>query len=90
MIHHAMAISLLVLASGLPALGQSKKSPAVPVAPPRAEFPLWAGDAPGALGKEDKDIPTLTPFLAPPDKATGAPVVICRGGGYGGLAPHEG
>ena len=53
-------------------------------------FPLWPEGAPGALGKEDKDIPTLTPYLPDPAKATGAAIVICPGGGYGGLAPHEG
>ncbi len=57
---------------------------------PRLEFPLWADDAPGALGKETNDIPTLTPYFAPPGKATGASVVICPGGGYAALAPHEG
>src|SRR5690242_19021002 len=53
-------------------------------------FPLWPGDAPEALGKEDKDIPTLTPFYPPPDKATGAAIVVCPGGSYAKLAPHEG
>jgi acetyl esterase/lipase len=53
-------------------------------------FPLWPDGAPGALGKEDKDIPTLTPYLPDPAKATGAAIVICPGGGYGGLASHEG
>jgi len=53
-------------------------------------FPLWPEGALGALGKEDKDIPTLTPYLPDPAKATGAAIVICPGGGYGGLAPHEG
>ena len=52
--------------------------------------PLWSAAAPGALGTEGKDIPTLTPYLAKPDKATGAAIVICPGGGYGGLADHEG
>jgi acetyl esterase/lipase len=42
------------------------------------------------LGKEPKDIPTLTPFFAPPEIATGAAMVICPGGGYAMLAPHEG
>jgi len=51
---------------------------------------LWSGDAPGALGHAENDIPTLTPFLPAPAQATGAAVVICPGGGYGGLAPHEG
>jgi acetyl esterase/lipase len=51
---------------------------------------LWPQAAPGALGTADKDIPTLTVFLPEADKATGAAMVICPGGGYGGLAQHEG
>ncbi len=53
-------------------------------------IPLWPDGAPGALGKEPKDIPALTPFLPLPDKATGAAMVVCPGGGYGGLAAYEG
>jgi len=53
-------------------------------------MPLWTDGAPGALGTEAKDIPTLTPFFPDPAKATGAAIVICPGGGYAGLAPHEG
>ena len=52
--------------------------------------PLWPAAAPGALGTADKDIPTLTRYPAKPDLATGAAIVICPGGGYGGLAGHEG
>ncbi len=52
--------------------------------------PLWPDGAPGALGQAEQDRPTLTPYLADPAKATGAAVVICPGGGYGGLAGHEG
>jgi acetyl esterase/lipase len=51
---------------------------------------LWPDGAPGALGKEDKDVPTLTPFFPAAEKARGTAVVICPGGGYGALAPHEG
>jgi len=51
---------------------------------------LWDGDAPESLGTEEKDIPTLTPFIPAVDKASGAAIVICPGGGYGGLAAHEG
>ena len=58
-------------------------------AQPTNSFPLWPGAAPGALGKEDKDVPTLTPYLPDPDKATGAAIVVCPGGGYSKLAPHE-
>lgn len=53
-------------------------------------FPLWSGDAPGALGQAAKDIPTMTVFLPSPEKATGAAMVIFPGGGYAGLADHEG
>jgi acetyl esterase/lipase len=56
----------------------------------QAPVPLWPDGAPGALGKEDKDIPTLTPFLADSATASGAAMVILPGGGYGGLAAHEG
>jgi acetyl esterase/lipase len=55
------------------------------------EIPLWPAGAPGAVGKEPADIPTLTIFRPAPDKATGAAVVICPGGGYSFLAvEHEG
>ncbi|MDB6054068.1 MAG: Alpha/beta hydrolase [Verrucomicrobiales bacterium] len=53
-------------------------------------IPLWPGDAPGAKGHEDKDIPSLTYYPADAEKASGAAMVICPGGGYGGLAAHEG
>src|SRR6266404_3803527 len=53
-------------------------------------FPLWSNGAPGALGQEDKDIPSLTAYLPEAAKASGAAIVICPGGGYGVLAPHEG
>jgi acetyl esterase/lipase len=51
---------------------------------------LWPGGAPGALGTGTNDVPTVTPYLPDPAKATGAAMVVCPGGGYGGLAPHEG
>lgn len=56
----------------------------------RAPLLLWPEGAPGALGAEDKDKPTLTPYLPESSKAAGAAMVICPGGGYGGLARHEG
>ena len=59
-------------------------------AQPTNAFPLWPEGAPGALGQAEKDTPTLTPFLPAAEKATGAAFIICPGGGYGGLAEHEG
>jgi len=57
---------------------------------PAAPIVLWPGGAPGAVGTEAADIPTLTPYLPPKDKATGAAIVVCPGGGYTHLADHEG
>lgn len=55
-----------------------------------APLPLWPSTAPGALGEKPKDIPTLTAYLPSADKRTGATMLILPGGGYGGLASHEG
>ena len=52
---------------------------------------LWPDGAPGAVGKEDADQPSLLIHLPAASKATGAGVVVCPGGGYGHLAmDHEG
>ena len=64
--------------------------PALAIAAPE-RLPLWADGAPGAKGQTDNDQPRLE--LYRPDKArsNGAAIVICPGGGYGGLAAdHEG
>jgi acetyl esterase/lipase len=53
------------------------------------EIPLWPNGAPGALGTSSNDIPTITPYL-PATKTTGPAMLICPGGGYAHLAPHEG
>lgn len=53
--------------------------------------PLWPEGAPGAKGTSEHDFPALLSFPAPSEKATGTAVVVCPGGGYGGLAmDHEG
>jgi acetyl esterase/lipase len=46
---------------------------------------LWPKGAPGANGDTDKDKPTLTLLPASPDNNSGAAVIICPGGGYGGV-----
>ena len=73
----AFLISILLATLSL----QAEKLPSIP---------LWPQGAPGALGNADKDIPTITPYLPETAKATGAAIVILPGGGYGGLAGHEG
>jgi acetyl esterase/lipase len=43
------------------------------------------------MGDKDADHPTLSIYLPPADKANGAAVVVCPGGGYAGHAlDHEG
>jgi acetyl esterase/lipase len=72
--------ALLLLLFTLPAA-------AVPPAD-RDTLPLWPGAAPGALGDKPEDTPVVQVFL--PQQSTGASIVVCPGGGYGGLANHEG
>lgn len=73
-------ILFLCTAAALLAQRQSPEPPS---------FALWSGGAPGAQGSDEKDIPALTPWLA--KNPNGKAVVVCPGGGYGGLAvDHEG
>lgn len=48
--------------------------------------PLWPKGAPGAKGTAAVDTPTINAFIPAKDKANGAAVIICPGGGYSGLA----
>jgi acetyl esterase/lipase len=77
----------LMLVLGLPLAAQ--RAPTPPPASPQ-EIVLWEGGAPGALGKADTDVPTLTAYRAP-RASNGTAVVIAPGGGYQNLAmEHEG
>jgi len=45
--------------------------------------PLWQGRAPGALGDQEEDTPTLTPYIVPEGRrGVGTAVIVCPGGGY--------
>jgi acetyl esterase/lipase len=51
---------------------------------------LWEGAAPGALGTDDADIPTLI-WYAPAKATTDAAIIVAPGGSYHALASnHEG
>jgi acetyl esterase/lipase len=86
----AVAVSLLLI---VPTAARAADAPAAPAAPAQAaDHPvirLWQGDAPDAQGSADADIPTLTIYRAPSDKATGAAFVVCPGGGYAHLAVEK-
>jgi acetyl esterase/lipase len=53
-------------------------------------IPLWKTAAPGALGTADHDVPVVAWWPVATAAAPSAALVICPGGGYGGLAEHEG
>ena len=65
-------------------------APAQRAAEPKTEL-LWPEGAPGALGNEETDRPSLTICLPPAANGMHSGVVVCPGGGYGMLAAdHEG
>jgi acetyl esterase/lipase len=73
-----LAVSLASLAMGVMRGQQQGAEPEVIL--------LWPDGAPGAVGNEDADRPTLTLFPVPEQRSTGAAVVVCPGGGYRMLA----
>jgi acetyl esterase/lipase len=90
-----LLLGLLMMATPTPAAAQGPtpyKITAVDTAHGDREFHLlWPGGAPGAVGSEPLDQPKITVYRAPADRANGAAVVVCPGGGYVVLAAdHEG
>jgi acetyl esterase/lipase len=72
-----------------------RTAPLQAAAPARLEdlqvLRLWPGPAPLQNGDDPGiDVPTLTVFLPPTGKASGAAMVIMPGGGYDHLSPREG
>jgi acetyl esterase/lipase len=55
----------------------------------KEKIPLWPHPVPGSRDDGSDDVPTLTAYL-PTAPATGSAMIVCPGGGYGGLADHEG
>src|SRR4051812_16619705 len=43
---------------------------------------LWTNGAPGATGDSDEDKPAVYAYLPPPERNTGAAVLVCPGGGF--------
>ena len=78
----------LLLCVSLTAFAQNSNQPQPTNQP--SPIPLWPDGAPGAKGPALEDIPSIQLYQPPADKATGAAIVVCPGGGYAHLAPHEG
>lgn len=80
---------LAVLPLGAAAAQQRSFTP--PELKDGAVYRLWTGDAPGAMGKTDADIPTLTAVIPSYPRPNATAVVVCPGGAYHFLATeHEG
>lgn len=79
----ALVFSILTSVAGL-------RLAAAEATPTPAAIPLWSGPAPAALGERPQDQPTLTLFAPPQAARNGATMIIFPGGGYSGLAEHEG
>jgi acetyl esterase/lipase len=95
---HLIPVLVLVALLSVAAFAQSPSpSPAPTVAPyrnfsklPSTSFYLWPKGAPLANGTDEKDKPRIAVFL-PKQPSTTSSVIICPGGGYGGLSePGEG
>jgi acetyl esterase/lipase len=52
---------------------------------PKPEL-LWPSGAPGALGTEPADQPSLTPFVLPKGSGSGSAIIVCPGGSYVNLS----
>jgi acetyl esterase/lipase len=58
---------------------------------PSPIVPLWDGPAPRSLGEAANDLASLTPYLPAENGIATPAMIVCPGGGYGGLANiHEG
>jgi acetyl esterase/lipase len=78
----------LLLMTGISAIALGQQAPPDPIGNWTL---LWPGGAPGAVGDGNGDKPAVGIFLPPAEKAVGAAVVVCPGGGYQNLAlDHEG
>lgn len=84
-IHAALATLVLCALACTPSVAQD---PAVLTGTKQL---LWPEGAPGATGAGQGHEPSITIYLPEAAKATGTAIVVCPGGGYGGLAiDHEG
>lgn len=81
----------VVLALACVARGQSAPEHPLNFSSEAQTFPLWEHGAPGALGNNPADIPTITVYQPLDATRTGTAIVIAPGGSYGMLASnHEG
>jgi hypothetical protein len=93
--HFIRVAALLGVSIACPAVGSAQTGAPAPAMPRTSDaflgtatYRLWDGDAPGAQGSEDADVPTLTVFRVHPRSGNGTAIVIAPGGAYRGLAAN--
>jgi acetyl esterase/lipase len=67
-------------------LGGSPQAPSAPILQEPRTIPLWPNGAPGALGDEDADKPSLTIYMPPNTSGRMTAVIVAPGGGYAHLS----
>ncbi len=75
-------VLFVVLGAGI--LGAQQRTP--PILQEPSTIPLWTDRAPGAVGDEDLDKPTLTIYMPPNTTGPMTAVIIAPGGGYSRLS----
>lgn len=78
-----LAMTLAAVLTLIPGIGTSSSVDAA--LPEPEKLSLWSGQAPVGDGQFEAADATITVHRPAPDTANGAAVVICPGGGYGGL-----
>jgi acetyl esterase/lipase len=83
-------LTILLVLAVMSASGAAQAPPPLPIQDGQV-ISLWPAGAPGALGTDESDVPTITVYL-PRTVPPGTPaVIVCPGGGYRALAAnHEG
>src|SRR5215472_8941095 len=85
------AVVSLLFASALCFCQAEKPEPSLHLVDEPRTIRLWEHAAPGALGNQDQDIPTLTVYLPVDPSQTRTAVIVAPGGSYAMLASnHEG
>lgn len=85
------AVISLLFASAFCFCQTEKQQPSLHLVDEPRTVRLWEHAAPGALGNQDQDIPTLTIYLPVDPSQTRTAVIVAPGGSYAMLASnHEG
>ena len=84
-------LAVMLLVTSAVCCAQSRPEPPLHMVAEPQTFPLWEHGAPGALGNEDSDVPTLTLYLPVHPTQSQTAVIVAPGGSYRMLASnHEG